>query len=66
MNIINNQLNIGTLPYATNFLVLDLLCTSHYMFRPRSVAIFRWFINTYKYIQGNRYIFNGSVELVRI
>jgi hypothetical protein len=35
-------------PYATKyFLVLDFIVHfSHYMFRPRLAAIFRWFTNT--------------------
>jgi hypothetical protein len=35
----------------------------HYMFRPRSVAIFRWFINT-KYFLKVYFIFNGSVDIL--
>jgi hypothetical protein len=34
---------------------------SHYMFRPRLAAIFRWFTNT-KNIQDSHHIFNGSVD----
>jgi hypothetical protein len=37
------------------FLVLDFIVNfSHYMFRPRLAAIFRWFANT-KNIQGSHY-----------
>jgi hypothetical protein len=52
------QSNIGRPPYATQyFLVLDFIVhLSHYMFRPRLAAIFRWFTNT-KNIQGSHYIY---------
>jgi hypothetical protein len=37
-------LNIGTPPYATNVCVCFIVLSLHYMFRPWSVAIFRWFV----------------------
>jgi hypothetical protein len=42
------QLNIGRPPYATQyFFALDFIVHfSHYMFRPRLAAIFRWFTIT--------------------
>jgi hypothetical protein len=59
-----HKLNTGRTSVCNKvFLVLDFIVHfSHYMFRPRLAAIFRWFANTKKYIQGSHYIFNGSDE----
>jgi hypothetical protein len=39
------------------FLVVDFIVHfSHYMFRPRLAAIFRWFANTKKYLRQSLYI----------
>jgi hypothetical protein len=46
------QLNIRTPPYATNVSACFIVHSLHYMFRPWSVAIFRWF--------ATQNIFKGS------
>jgi hypothetical protein len=43
------------------FLCSILLCTSYYMFRPRSVAIFRQYVHKI-YIKVTTVYVNGSVE----
>jgi hypothetical protein len=50
------QLNIGiTSVHYKVFLLLDIIADfSHYMFRPRLAAIFRWFANTKKNLRQSQ------------